>query len=68
MDAIESKKPRGFALLTPEQRRVMGSRGGKSGHAQGKGHRFTREEAQAAALKGVAKRQAQRTATDTAAE
>lgn len=35
----------GFARLTPEERRAMASVGGKAAHAQGKAHRFTREEA-----------------------
>jgi general stress protein YciG len=46
------KGPRGFAALTPEQRREIASMGGKAAHAQGRGHRFTSEEARAAGRKG----------------
>jgi hypothetical protein len=41
----KTKKPRGFACLTPEHRRAIASEGGKKAHAMGKRHTFTREEA-----------------------
>lgn len=44
----QSKSKRGFAGMTPEQRREIASRGGKSAHAQGKAHRFTSDEARVA--------------------
>jgi general stress protein YciG len=33
-------RPRGFAALTPEQRRELGSRGGKSAHERGTANKF----------------------------
>lgn len=51
---MTEKKRTGFALLSEEKRRELGSKGGKLG----KGHRFTPEEARAnarkAGLAGVA--------------
>lgn len=56
------KQVRGFALLSPEKRKEISSRGGKSAHALGVAHEFTVEEAIAAGSKGGkatrAKRQA----------
>lgn len=43
---------RGFASLTPEQRRAIASAGGKAAHAQGTAHRFNSEEATEAGRKG----------------
>lgn len=48
----EEPKKKGWAALTPEQRREMASRGGKAAHANGKAHRFTKDEARAAGSKG----------------
>ena len=39
---------RGFASMTPEQRRLLGSRGGKTAHERGTANRFTPESASAA--------------------
>ena len=39
---------RGFASMTPEQRRALGSRGGKTAHERGTANRFTPESASAA--------------------
>jgi general stress protein YciG len=50
-----SKLHRGFAVMDPEQRRVVASRGGKAAHAIGRRHRFTSEEARAAGRKGGTK-------------
>jgi uncharacterized protein len=36
---------RGFASMTPEQRRQLGSRGGKTAHERGTANRFTSESA-----------------------
>lgn len=44
-------KPRGFAALTPEQRRDIASQGGRAAHASGNAHEFTAEEARAAGSK-----------------
>jgi general stress protein YciG len=45
-------KPTGFALLDPEERRKITSKGGKAAHAAGTAHRWTSEEAVAAGRKG----------------
>lgn len=47
-----TKSKRGFAALSPEQRKVNASRAGKAAHANGRAHRFTPEEARAAGQKG----------------
>ena len=46
----DAPKPsgRGFASMTPEQRRALGSRGGKTAHERGTANRFTPETASAA--------------------
>lgn len=44
-------KPRGFAALTPQQRRDIASQGGRAAHASGNAHQYTSEEASAAAAK-----------------
>jgi hypothetical protein len=43
---------RGFAALTPEQRRAVASSGGKAAHANGTAYRWTSEAAQVAGRKG----------------
>lgn len=50
----EVRTPRGFAAMTPEQRREAASRGGKAAHAQGKAHRYTSEAAREAGKLGAA--------------
>jgi general stress protein YciG len=45
---------RGFASLTPEQRKVIASKGGKTAHAKGTAHEWTSEEAKEAGRKGGA--------------
>lgn len=47
-----SKKKRGFASLTPEQRKEIASKGGKAAHAKGTAHKFNHDEAVAAGSKG----------------
>lgn len=44
-------KPRGFAALTPQQRRDIAIQGGRAAHASGNAHQYTSEEARAAAAK-----------------
>lgn len=44
--------PRGFAAMTPEQRREISSKGGKTAHAKGKAHTWTSDQARAAGRKG----------------
>lgn len=53
-------KPRGFANLSPEERRIRSSAGGKAAHAKGTAHRFTSETAREAGAKGGAKVSADR--------
>jgi len=50
----KTNKPRGFACLTPEQRRAVASKGGQTSHRNGTAHKFTREQASAAGKKGGA--------------
>lgn len=38
-------KPRGFAALTPEQRKALGRKGGRAAHERGTANRFTAETA-----------------------
>jgi uncharacterized protein len=41
-------KPRGFAAMSPEKRRELGSRGGRTAHARGVANTFTSETAREA--------------------
>ncbi|MBI2390599.1 MAG: hypothetical protein HYV09_13495 [Deltaproteobacteria bacterium] len=41
-------KPRGFAAMSPEQRRAFGSKGGRVAHERGTANTFTSETASAA--------------------
>jgi general stress protein YciG len=44
----QSRKLRGFATMSPERRRALGRRGGKSAHENGRAHTFNAETARAA--------------------
>jgi general stress protein YciG len=55
-----STAQRGFASMAPEKRKAIASLGGKAAHAQGKAHRWTVDEAQAAGRKGGSARAAKR--------
>ena len=46
------RRGRGFASLSPARRKEIASMGGKAAAAQGKGHRFTSQEARAAGRLG----------------
>lgn len=46
--AIITKKLTGFALLSAEERKALGRRGGKAAQDAGKGKRFTSETAKEA--------------------
>jgi uncharacterized protein len=46
------KKWKGFASLSPEQRRKIASMGGRAAQRSGKAHRFSHDEAVAAGRKG----------------
>lgn len=44
----ETEQPRalrGFAAMTPDQRRALGSKGGKTAHERGTANKFTSESA-----------------------
>jgi hypothetical protein len=41
-------KPRGFAALSPEQRRALGSKGGVTAHERGTANKFTPDSGSAA--------------------
>jgi uncharacterized protein len=58
---------RGFALLTPEQLRDVSASGGRTAHAIGKAHQFSKAEARDAGSKGGKATHAKR-AADAAAE
>lgn len=49
---MNQKQPRGFANMTPEQRRETSRMGGKAAHAKGTAHKWTPEEAKIAGSKG----------------
>lgn len=44
-DEAVSHRPRGFARLSPEERRRLGSKGGRTAHARGTANTFTPEAA-----------------------
>lgn len=48
----QPKQKRGFAVMDPEKRREIASRGGRRAHAEGRAHQFTKEEAAIAGAKG----------------
>ena len=50
LDSVPPRK-RGFAAMDPEKHRRIGSLGGMTAKAAGKGHRFTTQTARAAATK-----------------
>jgi uncharacterized protein len=56
----EEGRKRGFALLTPEQRAELSSRGGKAAHRAGTAHQWTSAEAKEMGRKGAAKNNARR--------
>lgn len=47
-----SKRPRGFAAISPEQRKAISSAGGKAAHVKGTAHEFTSDEARVAGRLG----------------
>lgn len=42
---MQKKSTRGFASFSPEKRKMVAAKGGRSAHAQGKAHQFTSQEA-----------------------
>lgn len=63
-----ARKLRGFALLTPERRREISSKGGKNAHANGTAHRWTPEQAREAGRKGGMTSRCKQTIPDTKPE
>jgi len=51
----ERKRKWGFALLTPEQRKEIASKGGRAAQKRGRAHQFDSEDAREAGKKGGAK-------------
>jgi hypothetical protein len=51
LPAPATPRPRGFAALSPEDRRRLGSKGGKHAHERGTANRFTPESASLAGRK-----------------
>lgn len=47
------KRDQGFRVLPPERRRQIAAMGGRAAHRKGAAHRFTPEEARAAAMKAL---------------
>jgi hypothetical protein len=41
----KAARPRGFAALSPDERRALGSKGGRTAHARGTANKFTSESA-----------------------
>ncbi len=50
-----TKRARGLAAMSPERRREIASKGGRTSQARGTAHQWTAEEASAAGKKGSAR-------------
>lgn len=50
-----AKRPRGLAAMSPERRREIASKGGRTSQARGTAHQWTAAEASAAGKKGSAR-------------
>lgn len=50
-----NKRRRGLAAMSPERRREIASKGGRTSQARGTAHQWTAEEASAAGKKGSAR-------------
>ena len=55
-----AKRPRGLAAMSPERRREIASKGGRTSQARGTAHQWTAEEASEAGKKGSNARYANR--------
>ncbi len=51
-DGVKTRKPRGFAAMSPEMRRIIAAMGGQSTQRLGRAHRWTPAEAKLAGAKG----------------
>jgi hypothetical protein len=49
----DTPRKRGFALLDAEKMKQVAALGGRTAHAAGRAHQFSREEARAAARRSV---------------
>ncbi len=58
--ALNVKPPQGFAAISPERRRAISEKGRRVIQQQGKGHKFTSDEAREAARKSVESRRHKR--------
>lgn len=47
-EATEAPRPRGFAAMSAEDRKALGSKGGKTAHKRGTANKFTPETASVA--------------------
>jgi general stress protein YciG len=59
-----TKKPQGFAAISPERRAEISRMGGIAAHEAGTAHEFTTEEARAAGKKGGEATHAKRQKTE----
>jgi len=64
--AIVSFRARGLAAMSPERRREIASKGGRTSQARGTAHQWTAEEASAAGKKGSARYALRRAEIETA--
>jgi uncharacterized protein len=55
-----TRRARGLAAMSPERRREIASKGGRTSQARGTAHQWTPEEASAAGKKGSARYARQR--------
>jgi hypothetical protein len=49
----DGDKRKGFASMSPDERKVIAAQGGKTAHAQGRAHKWSPEEARAAGKKSA---------------
>ena len=56
----ESKKPRGFAAMSPDALRAIAQKGGLAAQATGRAHKWNKETSRAAVAKREAKKNAER--------
>lgn len=57
MHPARSSTPRGFARMTPERRKTLASKGGRTSQDRGTAHQWTLKEARAAGKKSALLRQ-----------
>lgn len=62
----KNKMIKGFRTMDPEKQRAIASLGGKTAHAMGKAHKWTKEEARAAGIKSHATKRAHRFTSEEA--